>query len=447
MRRAFVVLFVLSLGALGLVAGASGTTTIRVSLAWDGAEVAKQSYQVAISADGSTVAFVSKAGRLVEGDTNRALDVFVYDVASGLTARASVRSNGTEGNGDSGGDFDAPALSADGRFVAFTSAASNLVKGDRNGTEDVFVHDMQTGATTRVSVRSNGAEANGASWSPAISGDGARVVFVSSASNLVPREGNDLNDVFVRDRSSGRTRIVSVASDRTGANGMSANPAISGDGRTISFDSWATNLVRRDTNDAQDVFVHRLRTHRTRLVSVRSDGTQATGCDVIVPGQPATCSTGSAITADGRFVAFASSATNLVRHDTNGVPDVFVHDVLRHRTTRASLTDDDDQARRYGAGSSVDISADGRSVAFTTFAKLVPEDTNRESDAYVRDRDAATTTRVSVTWEGGQADNGSGAVAMSDDGAWAAFVSGATNLTADADTNDQVDVYLRGPLM
>jgi Tol biopolymer transport system component len=171
-----------------------------------------------------------------------------------------VASDGTQANRDS---F-APTLSADGRYVAFLSLASNLVPRDSNGRrdpllgQDVFVHDRQTGQTTRVSVAADGRQALGPSFDPSISADGRRVAFASDASNLVRMDRNRVGDVFVRDRQAGTTVRVTVAADGTQANDSSSLPAISGDGAAVGFFSAATNLVVGDANQTGDVFVREL---------------------------------------------------------------------------------------------------------------------------------------------------------------------------------------------
>src|SRR5205823_5466864 len=230
-------------------------------------------------------------------------------------------SAGAEANGTS---F-APAISADGRFVAFPSEATNLVPGDTNGVTDVFVRDRRTGTTERVSVSSAGAEANGTSFTPAISADGRFVAFSSDATNLVGRDTNGAVDVFVNDRMTGMTERVSV--DSTGAQANAASieqfcPALSGDGRFVAFESDATNLVPGDTNGVADVFVHDRLTATTERVSVDSAGAQANDKSDF-----------PAISADGSVVAFVSTASNLVPDDTNvcgsfmtpgSCPDLFV---------------------------------------------------------------------------------------------------------------------------
>jgi Tol biopolymer transport system component len=162
-----------------------------------------------------------------------------------------VHSNGAQGNDDS--HF--AAISADGRYVAFHSDASNLVAGDTNNARDIFVRDRQMGTTERVSVHSNGAQGNDWSFDPAISDDGRYVAFESRASNLAPGYTNGTVDIFVRDRLMGTTERVSVDSNGTQANYDSYSPDISGDGRYVAFQSLASNLVSGDTNGVSDVFV------------------------------------------------------------------------------------------------------------------------------------------------------------------------------------------------
>jgi Tol biopolymer transport system component len=278
--------------------------------------------------------------------------------ATGITERVSVGPGGAQGNGESS----QPALSADGRFVGFQSFATNLVPDDTNRSGDAFVRDRQTGVTTRVSVGPGGAQANFFSAAPALSADGRIVAFGSVASNLVPGDSNDIFDVFVRDLRTGVTRRVSVGPGGAQANGESfAGPlSLSADGRFVAFDSRASNLVLRDTNGVQDVFVRDRRADVTRRVSVGRGGAQANGF-----------SSGAAISADGRFVAFFSEASNLVPGDTNGVLDAFVRDRRTDVTRRVSVGRGGAQANSFSAGAA--ISADGRFVAFISDASnLVP---------------------------------------------------------------------------
>ncbi|HEV8111786.1 MAG TPA: hypothetical protein VGR31_03345 [Planctomycetota bacterium] len=333
--------------------------------------------QPSISGDGRFVAFTSESTDLVPGDTNANMDVFVHDRLTGITERQSVAADGTQGNKYSKD----PAISADGRFVAFRSWSSNLVAGDANDCEDIFVRDRLTGAIERASVDSNGIEGNNASLFPALSADGRFVAFYSVAWNLVPGDTNHVCDTFVHDRRTGATERVSVATDGTQGNDWSGNwyggaqPSVSADGRFVTFYSRASNFVAGDTTWTIDTFL-RDRLNRT------TERIGRLGCV-------------SSISADGRFVAFGSTATDIIPGDTNGFADVFVRDRELGRTERVSVSTAGAQGDGdcfVGPYDNVSISADGRRVAFTSAAtNLVPGDTNGWVDAFVRDRgDAAT---------------------------------------------------------
>jgi len=342
--------------------------TIRVSVDSYGVEGNNGSYYPSISADGRYVAFHSTSSNLVAGDNNSTFDVFVHDRLSGETTRVSVDSYGAEGDAESL----CPSISADGRYVAFDSAATNLVADDYNYTWDIFIHDRQTGETTRVSVDSYGAESDGESLYASISADGRCVVFQSYATNLVPGDDNDSVDIFVHDRQLGETTRVSVHSDGTQGNGDCYNPSISADGRYVAFQSYATNLVAEDTNNEVDIFVHDRLLGETTRVSIDSQGAQANG----------ESSTPIGISGDGRYVAFPSHASNLVAGDYNGMADVFVRDRLLGVTTRVSGDSEGNQAN--GSSESPSISADGRYVAFESGAgNLVAGDTNDRRDVFV----------------------------------------------------------------
>jgi Tol biopolymer transport system component len=322
-----------------------------------------------ISADGLHVAYISSASDLVQRDRNAADDVFIWNRATGATELASVGSSGVQGNGAS---VEA-ALSADGRYVAFTSFASNLARGDTNASTDVFLRDRQGGYTERVSIASDGRQANGFSWQPSVSADGRYVVFYSTATNLVPNDRGGRQDVFVRDRQTGQTRRLTEATDGTGANGYSVQPTMSGNGRHVAFVSAASNLVPGDTNGRIDVFVSDLETGRMERVSVSSKGGQGNGGSYY-----------PSLSADGRYVVFESFASNLVPGDTNASYDVFVHDRETHQTRRVSVAADGAQAN--GANWTPAVSGDGRFVAFrsdaTNFGRM---DANHSSDVYVKD--------------------------------------------------------------
>jgi dipeptidyl aminopeptidase/acylaminoacyl peptidase len=317
---------------IGGAAGASPDLTALVSLNSNGIQGSSDSLYPCISTDGRYVAFTSYATNLVENDTNATSDIFVRDREAWATTRVSVKTDGTQGNDASSNC----AISADGRYVAFESYATNLVDNDTNGKRDVFVHDRQTGTTTRVSVKSDGSEANARSEQSAISGDGRYVAFQSQASNLVDGDTNGLQDVFVHDRQTGATTRASVKSDGSQGNGPSYYPSISDDGRYVAFDSRASNLVDGDSNGASDVFVHDRQTGATTRVSVKTDGSEGNND-----------SDRSTISADGRFVAFASYATNLVEGDTNATKDIFLHDRQAAVTSRVSVDSGGIQGNSY----------------------------------------------------------------------------------------------------
>jgi Tol biopolymer transport system component len=339
---------------------------------------------IAMAADGRHVAFASSAGNLVAGDANEAADVFVRDILAGTTECVSVDSAGGLGNRDS---LEC-AISADGRHVAFRSLATNLVASDANGTWDIFVHDRASGTTTRVSVDEAGDEANRSSSAPTLSADGRFVAFSSSASDLVPLDTNALADIFVHDRLSGTTTRASVASGGAQSDGHSLDVALSADGRHVAFASYAANLVPADTNGRGDIFVHDRVVGTTARVSLASAGLQADG-ESFYP----------ALSADGRWVGYTSSATNLVIGDTNGWADVFVHDLTSGVTERVSLGSSGNEANDGCYGPS--FSADGRFVAFGSEAtNLVPADGRSGWDAFVRDRQTNRTVRSSVDVNG-----------------------------------------------
>ncbi len=418
--------------AAGFILAASAATALaqtteRASVATGGGQGDSDSRAGAISADGRFVAFHSYAANLVGGDTNGKFDIFVHDRQTGTTERVSVATGGGQADGDSVN----PAISADGRFVAFYSNATNLVSGDTNGKNDVFVHDRQTGTTERVSVATGGGQATGGdSIDPAISADGRFVAFWSFATNLVGGDTNGNFDIFVHDRQTGTTERVSIATGGAQATGNSSVPAISADGRFVAFQSYATNLVGGDTNATPDTFVHDRQTGTTERVSIATGGAQATGNSI-----------NPAISADGRFVTFDSAASNLVSGDTNGFDDIFVHDRQTGTTERVSVATGGAEAD--GASSDPAISADGRFVAFWSFAtNLVAGDTNTNSDVFVHDRQTGTTERVSIATNGGQAGGVSYYPAISADGRFVAFESLAANLVG-GDTNAAYDIFVR----
>jgi Tol biopolymer transport system component len=427
----------------GDATGASPGITERVSVDSADNQGNDTSYSPTISGDGRYVAFRSDASNLVPDDTNGASDVCVHDRQTGITERASVDSAGNQANGSSAG----PAISGDGRYVAFSSDGADLVPDDTNGASDVFVHDRQTGITERVSVDSADNQANDRSSWPAITPNGRYVAFQSEASNLAPEDTNDGEDVFVHDRQTGLTVLVSVDSAGNQGNNSSTSPVISADGRHVAFSSRASNLVEGDTNDYVDVFVHNRDTDGDGIF----DEAGAMATTRLAMGHGHTLA--PAISADGRYVAFYSELAGSMSclppgygpgEGYEGCSEVFVYD----RDTDGDGIFDEVGATAttpvaMGNGHSQDpaISADGRYVAFDSYASnLVPGDT-RDRDVFVHDRHTGLTEQVSVDSADVQANDQSWAPAISADGRYVAFQSEASNLVPD-DTNGGSDVFV-----
>lgn len=407
-------------------AGARQATTTIVSVSTAGAQAFKPSVGPVISTDGRTVAFVSDDAALVPGDTNIVGDVFVRDLKIGTTTRVSVSSSGAQSDA---GSSDV-GLSTDGRYVVFSSVSGALTPGDTNGDADVFVHDRMTRSTTRVSDAAGGSAGNGSSFGGVISGDGRYVAFQSFASNLVPGDTNGAFDVFIHDRRTHQTTRVSRAFDGGPGNSHSFGAALSRDGRLVGFLSDASNLVPGDTNGFQDVFLWDRRSGTTSRVSVASNGAQANAGSF----RPV-------LSADGRTIGFASAASNLVPADGNEQQDVFVRDLRTGTVTLVSVASDGSQGN--GASFGLSVSANGRYIAFPSFASnLVSADGNEQQDVFVRDLRTGTTTLVSVASDGVQGNGASSGPSISGSGQRIAFESQASNLVSE-DRNSTNDVFLR----
>lgn len=391
----------------------------RVSVDSSNAQADQMSRFASISGDGRFVAFESDATNLVPGDTNGATDVFVRDTVTGTTTRVSVDSTGAQANGGS----NYSAISSDGRFVAFVSDATNLVTGDTNNVIDVFVRDRQLGVTIRASVSSSGEQANdhSDSWL-SISGDGRFVTFSSDATNLVVGDTNGMADIFVHDNQTGATERISIASDGSQANVGAFFPSISANGLFVVFTSVATNLVPADTNGRIDVFVRDRQAGITTRASVNSSGVEANqgGYDPSISG-------------DGRYVSFSSASVNLIDEETSGFEYLYVHDRQTGSTTLASIHSDG--YPMFGWTGQSDLSANGRFVAFQFDER---GDGTGFHDIYVRDLFTGGT--VSVTRGGSSEEDSSFLPAISDDGRFVAYSSIARNLIA-GDTNGVRDVF------
>jgi len=402
----------------------------RISLGSNTIAGNNSSYNPSSSADGRYIVFASAANNLISGDTNGVDDIFLHDSQTGTTIRVSVDSNGNQTNNSS--SF--PTISADGRYVVFVSDASNLVSSDTNGLKDIFVHDTQTGTTTRGSVDSNATQSNSNSRYPDISADGRYIVFESSASNLVSNDTNSLSDIFLHDNQTGITARVSVDSGNGQVSGSSTKPVISDNGRYIAFESSSNTLVSGDSNGVADIFLRDTQTGTTTRVSVDSNGNQSNSTNY----------PGVSISGDGRYVAFASRASNLVSGDTNSATDIFVRDTQTGTTIRVSVDSNGNQGNASSfapSATTATISANGRYVAFQSDASnLVAADTNGVQDIFVHDTQTGITRRISLDANGTQANSFSGSAVMSDDGRYVAFDSSASNLVS-GDSNGVADVF------
>ncbi|MDP9330410.1 MAG: hypothetical protein M3P11_07230 [Actinomycetota bacterium] len=341
-----------------------------MSISSDGVQANGSSFSPSISADGNIVAFRSYATNLVPGDTEGNVDIFVHNIAAGVTTRVSQRISGVGANRDSG----EPAVSGDGRSVAFSSDATDLVSVKVNVTGlccDIFVHNVATGRNRLGDPMVDGRGASD-SFAPVLSYSGRYLGFFSWGCDIV--EGIpclDESSVYRFDLKTDAMKLVTRAYKGGIGFGCGSNPAISSDGSKIAFISDGANLVPGDTNGAYDVFVRDLVTGVATRVSVTSKGAQTNGGLGRV-----------AISGDGRFITFESDAWNIVPDDTNLVTDVFVHDMRTGRTTRVSVSSSGGEANAYSANATID--ANGDAVAFESDADdLVPSDQNFTTDIFV----------------------------------------------------------------
>jgi cysteine-rich repeat protein len=461
--------------------------TTRVSIASDGTQSNDGSFSASISPDGGFVAFSSDATNLAPGNIRRR-HIFIHDRHSRETSRVDIASDGTLANR---GSLGRASISEGGRVVTFESPASNLVSGDTNDLDDVFVHDRESGQTSLIIVSRGGSSrapsrvvvndqessqnspivvSRGGSSSASISADGRLVALQSNADPVHP-DTNLETDVFRHDRESGETTLISVATDGSQANDRSNFPSISADGRAVAFFSRGNNLIPDDTqhvdrrvvkncprfepgsgdpgidnisdclerqNNFTHLFVHETQSGETQRVSIATDGAPADFSFDLG-------SANSSLSGDGRVVAFSGFATNLVAGDTNNRKDVFVHDRESGQTSRVSVASTGAQGKDNSSTPS--ISANGRFVAFSSL-DLAPPLCERSflqcSDVFVHDRLTGATTRLSIASDGTQADNRSSDPSISADGRFVAFRSVASNLVPH-DTNDSHDVFVRGP--
>ncbi|MDP2260745.1 MAG: FG-GAP-like repeat-containing protein, partial [Caulobacter sp.] len=399
--------------------------TSRVSVDEVGAEADGSSDGAQFSPDGTKMLFHSDASNLVAGDTNGSTDVFIKDLLTGAVTRISTDALGGEGN-----FFSWQAkFSPDGTKVLFISWASDLVAGDTNGVGDVFIKDLVTGDITRVNTDALGGEANSQTYGASFSPDGTKVVFATSASNLVAGDTNGTTDVFIKDLTTGAvTRISTNAADGQ-SNAHSLNPVFSPDGTKVAFLSSSSDLVAGDTNSVYDIFIKDLTTGAIERVSLDSLGGQANGGSNEIVFSP-----------DGARIAFSSSASNLVAGDTNGDQDIFIKDLISGAVTLVSA----DELGRLAHGDSYNpvFSPDGTRIMFHSNAgNLTPGDNSENDDIFIKDLVTGEVTRISRTLAGGSTTQDSSAAVFSPDGTRVAFTS-YDGAIIDGDTNGVEDVFI-----
>jgi len=432
-----------ALALAGALAGCEGNTnngdvdyfavTRRASLNSHEKEANEVCSSPSISANGRYVAFASKSVNLHADDDDLQADIFVRDLWTGVTILASRATDGAAPGVKANNDCFNPRISANGRFVVFDSVASNLHPEDTDVVRDVFLRDLQSGTTTLVSK--DLALVGGVKQkctSPAVSGDGRHVVFLygngePSGPTSVPYQ------VWMRDTLLLTSELVSIPPPVPGGSfpWNCYDPAISADGQFVAF---AGNLTASPLM-AYQVYVR----DRVGTVTVLASVSTAAGDGSDTSRRPS-------LSADGQYVAFESAATNLISAglDANGETDIYVRDLLRNETVRVSNANAGTEA--IGASYSPAISSSGRYVAFvSTAANLVNGDTNGAADVFVRDTKGRGTVRVSVRTYGSEANDASDEPALTADGSYVAFSSVATDLV-EGDNNNTVDVFVRGPI-
>lgn len=406
-------------------ANATASNFARVSITSSGVEGNDDATDVSISGDGRYIAFSSEASNLVSGDTNAVIDVFVRDTVNNTTTRVSTDSNGAEGNNTS----HAGSISYNGRYVAFVSYATNLITGDTNGKRDVFVKDLQTGNISVSSITSGGTLSNGYNDEPSISADGRHIVFSSDASNLVSGLSSPYRkQIYIKDLATGAIKLLSAHANGTVANNSNYNPKISCDGGIVTYSSDATNLVDNDTNVKRDVFVQHLGGDTNSLANI----TLAANNDSVKPN----------ISCNGNAITFYSAATNLIGSDTNGVKDVFLYNRVNVSTSIVSVASNGTQGNGEVDERVLGISGNGRFITFGSYASNLDAADNNSSntpDLFIRDTKNNVTELVSYKLGGGSAglawDSG-----LSEDGSKVTYLSSSAYVVAN-DNNFATDVF------
>jgi Tol biopolymer transport system component len=430
--------FVVSTLVLAILAGgpiapagfaAGDATTVLVSQSTTGVAASDGGFEQSISNDGRYVVFTA-ANDLAAGDTNGYRDVYLRDMLLGTTTLVSLTRTGAQGSSHS----TAPAISGNGRYVAFETASTNFERDFNGNARDIYVRNLQTGAIHRVNESAAGAQGDGESLAPVLGTSGRYVAFVSSSENLVAGDTNGRRDVFLRDRKLRTITRVSLTDAGHQNPGGGVGVTMSATGRYIGF-TTDEPLVPADTNGTADAYVRDVTEGRTILVSVASGG--QIGNNNSFPASR------YSISANGRFVAFVSQADNLVPGDTNGSEDIFVRDLVQQTTARVNVSTAGEQD--HGTLNYAAISGNGRHVVFASFGtELVPHDTNELMDVFDRDLVRSVTRRLSIPDTGGQAREGHSLDPVSSaNGTCVAFQSSATNLDSGVTMPGYNDIYMR----
>ncbi|NUP94976.1 MAG: PD40 domain-containing protein [Planctomycetaceae bacterium] len=391
-----------------------------------GVPAVSASFVGATDDSGTWVVFSSAANNLIPGDTLDLSDVFLRDRNAGTTTVLSISTGGQLGNANS----NAPSISGNGQLVCFVSVASNLVTGDTNARNDVFVRNLSTGQLQLASRAGFGAPGSDHSFQPRLSPDATKLVFVSKSSNFVAGDTNGFDDVFVRTLATGAMVRASVATGDVQSNGNSSNPSLSADGNFVVFTSAATNLVATDSNGLTDVFVHDLTTGVTTLVSSPPAGGVSNGE-----------ADHGFLSADARFVVFSSRGTNL----STGVPNTsfyhpYLHDRLLNTTVRLDFTATGAYANKHGTA--LGVSIDGRHAWFRSAANQVAAgDVNNFEDVFVRDVQLGVTTKLTKGYNGAPIQVGTDAAVLSSNGAYVVVETRSPNMVP-TDYNNVGDVFL-----
>ena len=400
----------------------------RVSFGMNGQEPNSRVESPSISADGRFIAYSSYASNLVPTDTNGTIDVFLYDRQTQQTTRPVHNKNG----GQVAYGTDTPRLSRDGRYLFFISVSNDVVPNSINFVRKIFVLDRQTDTVTRVTNSTTGSEPNNDSYIGQVSADGNWLTYFSFANNLVPNDTNNKFDAFVSNRDGTITERVSVSSAGVQANNQAYAVAISGDGRYALFNTTANNMVPNDTNNAPDVFLRDRQAQTTTRISVADDGSQTISSYF-----------GSAMSPDARYICFYGYGSGFLPQNTPAREYAFLKDRATNHTELISVAPNG--AYPNGNSQIGSISDDGRHVVFRSNASnLAPNDTNTIDDVFLRDRLVNVTTCLSRDAQG--VPRGGNNVLLTPDALSAVFLNDGGGLVA-GDNNGTPDLFIRTPLV